>query len=67
MYLDPSKLNVMLSRAELTLPQLAKASSLSNRTVYDLFDRPHLCNPTFKTAAALATALGCKASQLISE
>lgn len=67
MYLDSSKLSTMLQRAEMTVPQLAKKSGLSNRTVYDLIDRPHVCNPTFKTAAALAAALNCKAAQLITE
>lgn len=67
MYLDPSKLSAKLKRTEMTLPQLAKASGLNNRTVYDLFDRPHLCNPTLKTLNALADALGCKVTQLVSE
>lgn len=67
MYLDPSKLSAMLKRTGMTIPQLAKTSGLNNRTVYDLFDRPHLCNPTFKTVTALAAALDCKAAQLITE
>ena len=67
MYLDSSKLSTMLQRAEMTVPQLAKKSGLSNRTVYDLFDRPHACNPTLKTLNALANALNCKAVQLITE
>ena len=67
MYLDKVKLTAQLSRAEMTIPQVAVKAGISVQRAYDLFDRPHDCNPTFKTAAALASALGCKASQLITE
>lgn len=67
MYLDKMKLATHLSRAELTIPQVAVKAGISVQRAYDLFDRPHNCNPTFKTAAAIAAALGCKATQLITE
>lgn len=67
MYLDKTKLATHLARAELTIPQVAVKAGISVQRAYDLFDRPHDCNPTFKTAAAIAAALGCKAAQLITE
>ncbi len=67
MYLNQSKLHAAIKQANLSVPQLAKASGLSLKTTYNLVDRTERCNPTFKTAAALANALGCKVSQLISE
>lgn len=67
MYLNQSKLHAAIKQANISVPQLASKSGLSSRTVYDLVDRTEYCNPTLKTVTALATALGCKASQLISE
>lgn len=67
MYLNQSKLHTALKQANISVPQLAKASGLSVKNTYNLVDRTEHCNPTLKTVTALATALGCKASQLISE
>lgn len=67
MHLDKTKLAAQLTRAELTIPQVAVKAGISVQRAYDLFERPHACNPTFKTAAALAAALNCKAAQLITE
>lgn len=67
MYLDKKKLATQLERSKLTVFQVAVKSGISVQRTYDLFDRPHECNPTFKTAAALAAALGCKVTQLITE
>lgn len=67
MYLSQSKLHAAIKQAGLSVPQLAKAADLSVKNTYNLVDRTERCNPTLKTITALATALGCKASQLISE
>lgn len=67
MYLNQSKLHAAIKHANLSVPQLAKASGLSIKNAYNLVDRTESCNPTIKTLNALANALGCKVSQLVSE
>ena len=67
MYLNQTKLHAAIKQADISVSQLAKSSGLSLKTTYNLVDRTERCNPTFKTVTALAAALGCKATQLITE
>lgn len=67
MYLNQAKLHTAIKQANISMAQLAKSSGLSLKTTYNLVDHTDDCNPTLKTLNALASALGCKASQLVSE
>ena len=67
MYLNQTKLHAAIKQADISVSQLAKSSGLSLKTTYNLVDRTERCNPTLKTVTAIAAALGCKVSQLVSE
>ena len=67
MHLDKQKLETQLEASQLTIHQVASKSKLSLRCTYDLFNKRTLSNPTLSTLSALSQALGCKASQLVTE
>ena len=67
MHLDKQKLETQLEVSQLTIHQVASKSKLSLRCTYDLFNKQIPSNPTLSTLSALSQALGCKASQLVTE
>ena len=67
MYFDYKKANILVLRSKKSITQIVNESGLSQRTVYTLLNNNYNHDPKISTVSALAKALGCKASMLVSE
>lgn len=67
MHFDKRKAQAILEASNLSIPQLAKRASLSISGTYHLLKSREPSDPKLSTVNALAQAMGCKSTDLISE